>query len=164
MLALDDKRWETLRGGYRTPYNPAAALRKLESNDETETIWEEFWNELHHQGDVDQASYAVVPHLVRIQKVRMDLGWNFYSLISTIEIERHRNGNPAILKWLEPEYAAAWKEILEIGGRHIVTANTPELIQGILSVLSIAKGFRIYGEVICHYNEDELSLILNGED
>ncbi|HEY0686085.1 MAG TPA: hypothetical protein VGD45_27325 [Steroidobacter sp.] len=63
MMSLDDERWRQLKGGYRVTYDPSGALKLLESGVD---VWGELWDELHHQGDVDVASYAAVPHLVRI--------------------------------------------------------------------------------------------------
>lgn len=96
MLTLDDPRWQQLNGGYHLRYDPTPALRKLESNFDIDNTWQELWTELHHQGDVDVASYAAIPQLVRIQKEHGRLGWNLYALASTIEIERYRRNNPPI--------------------------------------------------------------------
>ena len=90
MLPLNDPRWNTLAGGYKTPYDPSDALRRIEAGKDA---WDELWQELHHQGDVGEASYAAVPHLVRIAKLLPRRDWNFYGLVSTIEVERHRKSN-----------------------------------------------------------------------
>jgi hypothetical protein len=60
MLPLDDPRWQSYKGGYRVPFDASAGLRRLLADGSTEDLWEEFWTELHHQGDVHQASYAAV--------------------------------------------------------------------------------------------------------
>ena len=54
MLNVDDIRWTKLAGGYRVPYDPRAALRKLASGTEVSEAWKELWQELHHQGDVGE--------------------------------------------------------------------------------------------------------------
>jgi hypothetical protein len=64
MLPLDDPRWRSYKGGYQAPYDASPGLRRLLADGPDEELWEEFWNELHHQGDVNQASYAAVPWLV----------------------------------------------------------------------------------------------------
>jgi hypothetical protein len=33
----------------------------LQSNTDSSKAWDELWNELHHQRDVGEASYAAVP-------------------------------------------------------------------------------------------------------
>src|ERR1700694_4323640 len=68
MLSLDDNRWNNLTGGYRVKCDPRPLLARLESDQNKETAWHELWEELHHQGDVGDASYASVPHLVRIHR------------------------------------------------------------------------------------------------
>jgi len=70
MLSFDDKRWNNLMGGYKTPFDPRPSLQKLESHQDTASAWEELWEELHHQGDVGDASYAAIPELVRIPSQR----------------------------------------------------------------------------------------------
>ncbi len=97
MLRLDDPRWSTLRGGYRAPYDASLPLAALERGEDG---WNDLWDGLHHQGDVGEASYAAVPHLVRIASGWPTRDWNVYSLVSLIEVERHRRGNPPIPAWL----------------------------------------------------------------
>ena len=104
MLSLGDEKWRDLHGGYRRPYDASAPLRLLQDGGD---VWDELWNELHHQGDVDVASYASVPQLVRIAGESPSRDWNFYGLVATIEVERHRKGNPTIPDWLKDDYNAA---------------------------------------------------------
>jgi len=91
MLPLFDPKWASLLGGYRVPYDPSDALSRLEQG---EDAWDELWRELHHQGDLGEASYAAVSHLVRIAAQAHQRDWNFYGLVSTIEFERHKSSNP----------------------------------------------------------------------
>jgi len=87
MIELNDPQWKTLNGGYRLPYDGSARLLELDSGStDTKNIWEEFWNELHHQGDVDIASYAVIPQLVRICIKRELLDWNIFALGGLVAI------------------------------------------------------------------------------
>jgi hypothetical protein len=58
MLLLTDTIWRELQGGYRIPYDASKTLVRMERG---ESVWEELWNELHHQGDVGVASYAAIP-------------------------------------------------------------------------------------------------------
>lgn len=84
---MEDEKWIGLEGGYRgCQYDPRPALTRLRAGDES--AWTELWNELHHQGDVGLASYAVVPQLVRIHRDRDIPDWQTYALIGTIEVCR----------------------------------------------------------------------------
>ena len=58
----NEEQWAGLCGGYRTPYDPRNAIGKLREGD-AKAAWDELWQELHHQGDVGEASYATVPLL-----------------------------------------------------------------------------------------------------
>ena len=81
-MDIGDPRWPSLRGGYRLPFDPRPALRRIAIGD-AEEAWKELWNELHHQGDVGEASYAAVPALVRIEAARRGADWNTYALVAT---------------------------------------------------------------------------------
>jgi len=160
MLPLDDPKWEELRGGYRLPYNPSSVLKKLESNVEIAAAWEELWTELHHQGDVGKASYAAVPHLVRIQRERGGLGWNLYALVSAIEVERRRKGNPPLPEWLTDSYFQSWRELVEIGIVDLKQTDDPLTIRSILGALALAKGAVKLGVLISYLDESEIDELL----
>lgn len=99
-----------MNGGYRVPYNAAEDLQALEQctvlSEENE-IYERLWNELHHQGDLGEASYAALPQLVRIGKEKKTCNWNLFGLIAVIEIERTSSSNPPLPDFLEREYMEA---------------------------------------------------------
>jgi hypothetical protein len=71
-------------------FDPRLALQNLESNVHVKEAWRELWEELHHQGDVGEASYAAVPHIVRIHRKRRLDYWNTYALVAIIELARQR--------------------------------------------------------------------------
>lgn len=70
MLAFDDDRWREFKAGYRTAFDLRPLLRDLESQRQPEATWRALWQELYHQGDVGEGSFAAVPHLVRIHRAR----------------------------------------------------------------------------------------------
>ena len=160
ILSYDNPLWNNLNGGYKVPYNPVKALRMLESGKNVPEAWKELWNELHHQGDVAEASYASIPQLVQIQKKRGDLDWNFYALISTIEIERHRKTNPPVPKWLEQSYHETWKIILELALIDIRKAEDAITIRSILGTIALAKGLTKTGTLLNNFDESEIEEFL----
>lgn len=103
-MSLDDKKWKELHGGYRVPYDASVVLRSMQDGID---VWNELWDGLHHQGNVDVASYAAVPQLARIASLGTRRDWNFYGLLGTIEVARHRKGNPAVPSWLKADYDGA---------------------------------------------------------
>jgi len=57
-------------------------------------------NSAHHQGDVGEASYAAVPHPVRIYHKRAVIDWKTYAIVAVIELARDERKNPEIPQWL----------------------------------------------------------------
>jgi hypothetical protein len=160
MIDLADSRWAELYGGYRTPYDPRAVLRVLEEDRDPSPVWKEFWEELHHQGDVGDASYAAVIALVDIQKRRRSLGWQLYALASTIEIARHRKTNPSVPEWLSLAYRTSWRELLDLALEELPSAGEDILIQATLAVVAIAKGQLKLGALLEQLDPSELDELL----
>ncbi len=156
MLGLDDHRWSNLSGGYRTAFDPRPLLARLETEHDTAAVWHKLWEELHHQGDVGEASYASVPHLVRIHRTSGIIAWNSYAIVAIIELARKKGNNPEIPKWLEEDYLLAIQELAEISAAEISRTDEPEAVRAILSVIAIAKGLRTYGRFLAWYSENEL--------
>jgi len=157
MLALDDPRWKGLKGGYREPYDASVALVRLEQG---EDVWDELWQELHHQGDVGDASYAAVPHLVRIAAMRGRRDWNLYALVSTIEVERHRKLNPPLPEWMADGYQGAWQQLLTLAVADLRDVQDGETVRSILGAVAIAKGALKLGALLSDLDESEVSDML----
>jgi hypothetical protein len=156
MLSLDDERWTSMKGGYRVPFDPRPGLRKLEAGRDVQAAWDALWQGLHHQGDVGEASYAAVPHLVRIHCQRGVADWNTYAMVATIELARGRGANPDVPAWLSQGYQEAIHRLAEAGLRELPRAEGQEAIRSILGMLAIWKGARSYGRVLSSFTEDEL--------
>jgi len=156
MLSFDDNRWNTLTGGYRVKCDPRPLLAQLESDQARERAWQVLWEELHHQGDVGEASYACVPHLVRIHRKSSLDAWNTYAIVAIIELSRGKGANPEVPKWLEESYLRAIRELAEIGTAEISLTEEPDAVRAILAVIAIAKGLRTHGRFLVRYSEDEL--------
>jgi hypothetical protein len=156
MLRLDDRRWQNLDGGYRTPFDPRPVLSKLEANKDTKAAWHELWEGLHHQGDVGVASYAAVPHLVRIYRERGVVDRNTYAIAAVIELARDKGKNPEVPKWLEEDYFQAIRDLAEVGAVEVLQTKAPEEIRAILSILAIAAGARIHARFLLDYSAEEL--------
>jgi hypothetical protein len=96
-MELNDPRWASLKGGYGVPFDPRPALFQLADGTDIQGAWGQLWDGLHHQGDVGEASYACVPHLVRIHEARGMPDWNtswqrLIALAIAVETQRYRHG------------------------------------------------------------------------
>jgi hypothetical protein len=157
MLSFEDRRWKELLGGYRTAFDARPSLQKLESNTRVKEAWHELWEELHHQGDVGEASYAAVPHLVRIYRQRGLIDWNTYAMVATIELARGKGKNPKVPGWLGKDYFQAIQKLAKIGAAEVLHSKNNEDIRAILSILAIAKDARKHAEFLLEYSEEELT-------
>jgi len=155
MMSLDDPKWQSLEGGYRVAYDASEPLRRLEQG---EDVWDELWQELHHQGDVGEASYAAVPHLVRITEGRQP-DWNLYALVAVIEVERNRRSNPPVPFWLETDYKTAWQEIKKRALQDVQSTTDPLLLRSALSVIALASGETKLGAILTWMDTSEVDEI-----
>ena len=103
-------------------------------------VWDELWEELHHQGDVGVGSYAAIPQLVRIASEAPDRDWNFYGLVATIEVERHRKDNPTIPAWLRVDYDNALAQASALALADMITKTDSATTLSMFSVVALAKG------------------------
>ena len=160
MLKLDDPRWETLKGGYGVPYDPRPCLSKLELDAGDDSVWNELWENLYHQGDVGEASYAVIPHLARIVRQRGHGDWNFYALAGFIELERESEGNPELPSWLAEGYESSWEQLFDLARQELSSARDTVTLRCLLAIIAIAKGDHRRGRMLLEYDDGELDEIL----
>ncbi len=156
MFSLDDERWDGLKGGYRVPFDPRPWLGLLESGKDRSAVWEAFWENLHHQGDVGEASYATVPHLVRIYRKLGIFDWSAYGIVACIELCRGERGNPPVPKFLEGDYSQAIQELAGIAMSQFALVAGSEDVRVLLSILALSKGARVHGKILFNYSDDEL--------
>lgn len=164
MIDLDDVRWQGLKGGYKIAYDPRPALRRLLTDGPSEADWDELWEELHHQGDVDEASYACVPYLVKFISANPKPDWNPYGLIATIEIERHRKTNPELPDWLAASYDQAWADVVALALRDVQSSADSAATQAILGVVALAKGELELGAFISYSDSADIEEYLEDRD
>lgn len=142
MLPLDDARWQSYKGGYRVPYDASPALGRLLANGADEALWEELWNELHHQGDLHQASYAAVPWLVEFIRCSAKLDWNAVALVATIELERDQHNNPQVAEELAAGYYAAIRTLPEVLCTHTDQEWGEYAVGPAVACIALARGQR----------------------
>src|SRR5207237_716284 len=78
--------------------------RSVQTGTDNRAAWNGFWSGLHHQGDVGEASYATIPHLVEIYSRLGIFDWNAYAIVAIVELCREQRNNPPLPKWLEKDY------------------------------------------------------------
>lgn len=163
-MDLKDTRWPCLDGGYRRPYDASRALRCLQICPESgfKDIWDELWNELHHQSDVGLASYAAVLPLVEICAERGILMAQPFSLIAWIENCRRRPGNPALPDWLTDEYFLAQQRAVVYLSGQISMSWPDELTRSYLALVAQMKSQDHLLPFLLEFEADELEKMRAG--
>jgi len=160
-MLLTDSKWSALAGGYRLPYDPRPAISKLTTNVDVAGAWEELWDNLHHQGDVGEASYAAVIALLDVYGSDNLPDLNLFALTATIEVQRHRKGNPSLPEWLNDDYKSAWRKLDQLALTTLRQTTDTETLQSTFAVLAIARGNLKLGALILHLDSSELDEILD---
>ncbi len=154
MLPLDDTRWSSYLGGYRVPYDASVGLRSLLAGEPPNPIWEEFWNELHHQGDVHQASYAAVPWLIEFIRRSLKLDWNPVGLVATIELQRDQLRNPTVAPELADNYFMAIRSLPEVLGTHPDRDWGEYVVGPAVTCIALARGQRWFARAYFELDRD----------
>lgn len=158
-MELTDKIWQELEGGHKAPFDASVPLRKLEQSNDPKTfkkIWEELWNQLHHQGDVGLASYLAVPQLVRVGKSKGLFDWNLLGICCVIEQQRHLGDNPTLPTEFQDYYNKGLGDLKQLAldylGRDL--DDTTYLI--VLSTLATCSGRIKIGKAILELEDKDI--------
>lgn len=152
--------WSQLKGGYGVPYDPRPAIVELSTDPLSQNAWEELWNELHHQGDVGEGSYAALPLLVKACRAG-PRDWNFYGLVSTIEVERHRRSNPALPRWLAEDYQVALQSARSLALADLADASDQLIVRSASAVVALAGGALELGALLASVETSEIREMLD---
>jgi hypothetical protein len=151
--------WANMEGGYRLPYDPRATITKLQHDPLNQDAWHELWSELHHQGDVGEASYAAVPLLFEACSSG-PRDWNFFALIAIIELERHRSRNPVLPDWLKGSYLSSLERAKYLALTDLGRSTDVMLMKSAMAVVALTNGNRKLGALLCQIDESELDKFL----
>lgn len=95
-LPLDSPRWLELEHAYGQAEDIPSLLRQLDTlppSSGEDAPWFLLWSELAHQGDVYSASFAAVPHVVRVlARAPMQADAGYFQFPAWVEICRQRRG------------------------------------------------------------------------
>ncbi|HEY0054792.1 MAG TPA: hypothetical protein VGB63_05505 [Pedobacter sp.] len=158
-MELTDDIWKRHEGGYRTLYDASLALTRLEQANNPQAfqiIFDELWNELHHQGDVGISSYLALPQLVRICKLKEIFDSNLLGLCCVIEQQRHFAENPALPSEFEEYYIQGLLDLKTL----VLTKIDKELDDSIytfaLATLATCSGKIKLGKAIMELDDQDI--------
>lgn len=148
-------------GGYGTVPDIPSLLRQLEANprigpgDARTEPWFSLWSALCHQGDIYTASYAAVPHLVRIAfTVNGVPDWQFFDLPTAIEIARATGKGPEIPPILVDSYFDALRQLHTLAFRVADETWDEVFSRAVTAALVVSKGHALLGEAILELDPD----------
>lgn len=163
-MQLEDRNWGLLEGGYRIPYNAAKPLKKLKdavNTKERQVLFDELWENLHHQGDVGIASYLAIPHLIDICIENKSLDWNFIGLCVTIENCRLNGKNPELPNQHDEVYFNSLTKFEKYLLDNIKNIHDRTAFRLTLSLVATVNGQPRLGKVIEILDEDTVDEFLS---
>ena len=157
LLPLTDERWKHYRGGYnRVVVDVIPFLEKLASGHLLEKDWDILWNDLHHQGDVGEASYAVVPYLAQYASIATRIAWHAFGFPAVVELERGQHGNPEMPPELFVCYTGALQALPQIALNRGPTAWGEHCFEPIMSCLALSLGRPLHARAYLDLTESEI--------
>jgi hypothetical protein len=159
VLALDSPKWSQLHHAYGVAADVPDMLRQLETFPPYETYESQpyfmLWSSLCHQGDVYPASYAAVPHIIRIlASAPVRAHWDFLLLPAAIEIARATGRGPEIASDLRDDYLAALRRIPALAASASEAPWDELYCRAVASAIAVAKGQPRLGEAILELEPD----------
>jgi hypothetical protein len=153
MLALNEARRSVLTdayGGSAGIPNLLADAEKLpEDADGNAEPYFSLWLALCHQGDVYCASYAALPHLLRIVEENPgNFRWTLLLLAHAIELARSEGRGPPMPNELMTAYQDALASIPATASGLLGGELSEVEVRVILAACASAKGFPLVGEAI----------------
>ena len=146
MLSLDDPMWRALTHAYGNAVAIPDLIRGLASSPGPKAgahaePWFTLWSSLYHQGAVYTASYAAVPHVVRIAlEAKAPIEPSFLILPTTIELARLGGRGPAVPPNLETAYHDALARLVDVVNHHADDPWDETMTIGSAAALALAKG------------------------
>jgi hypothetical protein len=159
MLRLDSPNWSQLQHAYGAASDIPDMLRQLEAFPPHEgheaPPYFMLWSSLCHQDDVYTASYAAVPHLIRIlASAPTRAHWDFFLLPTCIEISRLRGRGPDIPAELRDAYFSALQRIPSLGAAAAEAQWDEIYCRAVAAAIAVAKGQPALGEAILELDPD----------
>ena len=151
MISLDSPKWSELRHAYGSASDIPNLLHQLEEMPAFEgrnEPWFSIWSSLAHQGDVYSASFAAVPHVIRIlSQAPTKADFSFFQFPAWVEICRQKNA-VVIPKELEKDYFSALKQLPHL----VAVASEKEwdetFLVCALSAIAVSKGYGSLAEEV----------------
>jgi len=157
LLPLDDPHWAQYRDGYnRAVVDVLPFIRKLQTGVLSEKDWNILWDDLHHQGDIGEASYAVVPYLAEYAQTASTIAWHAFGFPAVIELERTEHENPPVPEEIQRSYEHAITELPRIALRRGVEVWDEQCFEPVMACLALSLGRRTHARTYINLTDTEI--------
>ena len=169
MLPLDSQEWSQLQDAFGAATNIPSLLDQLAANplphrDYRDEPWFSLWSSLCHQENVYDASYAAVPHIVRIGTAApAPIDFGFFQLPACIEIARKKGRGPDLPPQLAEAYFAALRGLHDCAFRHAADDWDQNMAVCVAAALAVAKGQHELADALMNLDPDIISKIITGQ-
>lgn len=169
MLPLDDPLWSELQHAYGRATDIPELLRALAASpgpcsSYRDEPWFSLWSSLCHQGDVYTASYAAVPHIVKIAcEEKGPIAFSFFQLPAAIEIARKQGRGQALPDTCANGYCRAISRLVEGVNLHRDEPWDRSTLLSAAAAQAVAKGHVEVAEALLSLDDDWIAKINNGE-
>jgi hypothetical protein len=164
LLSLDDPRWKSYRSGYnRADFDTVTLIRELHREGFSESFWEKVWDDLHHQGDVGEASYAIVPYLVEYQSTQSELDEQLFHFTAVVELARTEGANPPVPEEIRSSYELAFRKLSDLGVEKLQRGCASHVVMGVASVIALVAGQRLLARAYLDFGREAAATFLENE-
>ena len=143
MISLDSPRWMQLRHAYGNAADIPALLGQLKgvpTSANNSEPWFTLWSALAHQGDVYDASFAAVPHVVRaLASAPERADHSYFQFPAWVEICRAKN-MIQVPADLEPAYLLSLAQLPSLVATVSERACDAGFLACMLAAVAVAKG------------------------
>lgn len=157
MLDLDSSRWAELQHAYGNAADIPVLLRGLTHlplPDGNTEPWFSLWSALAHQGDVFDASFAAVPHVIEaLSSDPAAADSSYFQFPAWVEICRHR-GRVEVPPDLRDAYFASLKRLPALAGVAARTDWDDGHLACVLAAIAASQGQLDVAEAVLELDSD----------
>jgi len=167
MIQLDDSRWLELSHAYGNAVDTPELLRQLSHATGPKTgydskPWFTLWSSLCHQGDVYDASYAALPHIIDIAcNATGPIDFSFFQLPAAIEIARSSGKGPPVPADLAQAYGDAVSRLARCVVQYLHEDWDEPTLLSAMSALAVAKGHHRVAEAVMNLDDDLITKLID---
>lgn len=159
--SLDDPCWLRYTNAYRRSYDARPLISALQRDVADTATWDTVWRELLHQGDVGEASYAIVAALPACLSAAPPATALHFA--AAVELARPAAGNPEVPPELRRSYAGALEDLPKVMLGEVPGLWSADIVRGVTALVAVAHGQRRLAQVYLGLDETLATEVLKRE-